>query len=149
MLVKLCLDKNLYDNRQPLGDSFLYKDMTDNMEVFINKWQFDNLGSELSREHIVFINRYLEAQFEEELYKYCSWYTSVKVDANKRNQGYKDAIHSFAEQFNIDLLGDINHDGTQKQPDISFDGLKRKELRYRGRLEKSKVEVKILSTLFS
>lgn len=116
------LEKKMYENRH-FGESFLYKFYTAELKIQLNRWQFHAIGYELSRESIININKFVEEDFELDLYKFCKLYTTFKPDSTGRNNGYKEAINYFAEMHHIRL-----------DYDISFYGLQRKELRFRQKM---------------
>lgn len=78
-------------------------------------------GHSLSRDKIIAINRYIENEFIRELSHYCK--TNLK--SRSWRPGYKDAIYSFCEKYDIEV-----------EEDVTFEALKKAESRYRERKEK-------------
>lgn len=92
---------------------------TDKLNIVVSLHNYTHVGSDIAADKILFINRFIEEVFSEHLY----WWCQINTQKDSRYKGYADAIRSFAATHNI-VLDDDNED-------ISVDGLKRKELRYR------------------
>lgn len=122
----LSLSKNAYENRwfnDEKGKSYL---VTHNqqLEYCITKWQFTNLGADIPRMSILQINRFLENLFDQSLYLH----VKARLKDDREMKGWKDALLSFAEEYNLVLDPDIG-----EKEDITYEGLKKKEYRYRSR----------------
>jgi hypothetical protein len=70
----------------------------------------------LSTDHVLAVNQFLENDFEERLYFYCQ----RQANWQKRRAGIDAAIESFADFYGIQL-----------DEEITFDGLKKMEYRFR------------------
>jgi hypothetical protein len=135
--INIALEKKNYENRN-ISNSFVYTGMNDKIAIQLNRWQFTGLGYSFSNESVKVINRFLEEQFEEDLYKHCYLYVINNANFSQRNNGLKDAINMFCQLHNITTIPDIGE--TQ---DISMDGLVKKERRARAKhetLEKKKAQ---------
>lgn len=91
-----------------------------------------DFGWNIKRDHIIQFNRFFEEHFDRELYIHVKRNTL----ADARYAGYKQALESFAAQYFIEL-----------EKDISFETLKKKEYRYRMKVEE--VQNKSFDTLSS
>lgn len=121
-MASLALEKQEYESRHK-NDRSPFGTLEDQLVLFVSRWQFQNIGFEVSRDAVHVINAYLEELFKEALYFHCQRY--VKHDV--RYSGYKEAIESFATRHDIVL-----------EYDIPYDSLKRIEARHRDRLQKQK-----------
>lgn len=81
-------------------------------------------GCNLSEDAVIQLNRYYEAFFEESLY----FYVQRNIRPDGRYKGYNEAIQKFADYFGI------------TDDDISMEGLKKMEYRYRKNIEKRNLE---------
>lgn len=81
------------------------------------------VGTILRPEGIVLINRFLEDIFERALTKFIH----DNIKAGGRYKGFKEAYFAFADMYNIEL-----------EEDITYDGLKKIDFRYRKSLKKNK-----------
>lgn len=111
--VKMALEKKRYENRN-LTDSFIHKGYEGTIDILVNKWQVAHIGFDISTDNIMFLNRFLEEQFQEALYYHCLAYVKTNEKANKKVQGYKVAIEKFAELNKIEIDFDITYDGLKK-----------------------------------
>lgn len=73
-------------------------------------------GVEKEQDTCIVLNALWEELFKQDLHEWCKAHTT----ATGRYHGYNEAIESFAEQY-----------GIQIPEDVSFEGLKRKEKRFR------------------
>ena len=83
------------------------------------------IGTYISSDNIILINRFLEFWFEAALHEFIRNYTKGNIG---RYRGLKDAYVAFADHYNIIL-----------EEDISFEGLKK--IDYRNRLKKSEINL--------
>lgn len=120
-IINLTLEKTIYENRQFRNP--VHKDIRDSISVLINHWQFQRLGFDFSNENILVINRILENSFEESLYQFVRNHVKEGV----RFKGYKEAIEQFADSYGIEI-----------EEDISYEGLKKKEARFRNKVDSRK-----------
>lgn len=80
------------------------------------------IGHHIKPDHMVLINRFLEDCFERALNHHIN--SNTKGDG--RFRGYKEAYHTFAELYSIDM-----------GRDISYEGLKQLDFRNRKKFEKN------------
>lgn len=80
-----------------------------------------DFGWNLKPDHIIQFNRFFEEHFDLDLHLH----VERNVKKNTRYAGYKQAIESFAVEYNICL-----------EETISFEGLKKMEYRYREKIKK-------------
>jgi hypothetical protein len=120
--VNVCLAKEMYDHRLLPGRH--PETMSGEITVVLNYWQYEKLGSDIAPDRVVAINNFIEELFAEQLYLYCQ----AHINTHSRYKGYEASIRSFAERHGIVLDAD--------DEDISYETLKRKELRYRRAMEK-------------
>lgn len=78
-------------------------------------------GIHLDDDGVIQLNRFFEASFEETLYQFVRF----QITTPGRYPGYDEALNRFADRYGIEL-----------DDDISFDGLKKIEYRYRKKVEK-------------
>lgn len=81
----------------------------------------DHYGIHLDEDAVIQINRFFENSFEETLYQFVRYHL---ID-DSRFPGYDNALYKFADYYGIEI-----------DEDISFDGLKKMEYRFRKKFEK-------------
>lgn len=84
-------------------------------------WIADRAGLSLDDDAVIQLNRFFEASFEETLYQFVRF----QITTPGRYPGYDKALNLFAENYGIEL-----------EEDITFDGLKKIEYRFRKKHEK-------------
>jgi hypothetical protein len=121
ILVLCLLEKDHFTvdmNKEKMDVRLSY--MNDKIGIITPLSKMQKRGFSLTNNKIIAINRFIETEFQQELYKYCR---DNKQDRSWR-PGIDKSIHAFAEQFGI--LVDI---------DITFEALKKAEYRYRKNLQ--------------
>lgn len=121
LVVKLCLEKTICHNFHP-------KIYDDTISFSISHYDWENVGFTIRPDCIHVVNSFMENLFETHLFQYCS----AGTKAGKKRVH---CIEDFADMFGIILDSDVNE--TQ---DISFEGVKKIEFRYRQRLEEISVQ---------
>jgi hypothetical protein len=101
---------------------------TDKITLLVPMRKMHAIGHIISPDNLVLINRFLEDCFERALRHHVEAYTALQVG---RYKGFKDAYESFATLYGLELLGSINDQGAEIPPDITFDGLKKIDFRFR------------------
>lgn len=90
--------------------------------ICLAPWQLRyQAGIHLDDDGVIQINRFFEASFEETLYQFVRF----QITTYGRYPGYDEALNLFANRYGIEL-----------EFDITFDGLKKIEYRYRKKIEK-------------
>lgn len=137
MMMMLSLSKEIYRGKfYNNGHEFTYDNCKHSIKVGLTKFQFDNFGSDISRVHIAHFNNFFESWFEEQLFCF------VQDKLYNDTCDIKEALHAFASRYNIILDADVN-----SEPDISYEGLKKKEYRYRKGKSKSPKVLPFKSTI--
>lgn len=121
--------------------------MTEEILMQVSNFHRKQLGSKLIKDEIIMINSYLEQSFQKDLYYHCQLFMQHYPKASGRDMGIKDAIYSFAERFGLEIDGTMK-DGKMDFKDISYEGLKRMEWRYRSKLEAQKQKKAAVPELF-
>lgn len=93
---------------------------TATVQIIIPIKKIYTIGTEISPDGILLINRFLESLFERALVKFMNENTS----ADGRYKGFKEAYVAFAKLYSIDL-----------EEDITLDGLKQMDYRLRKKIE--------------
>ena len=125
------LDKKVPQDSPTLFRDIRYASFVEKLEMVIPASRVLNYstGLHISKDKAIVMNRFFEAQFEEDLHRHC--YQSVDPSLRERRYkgrggcGYEKAITEFAERYGIEL--DV---------DITFECLKKSEYRFRKNLEK-------------
>lgn len=116
------LQKKVYSDRSNSRDlQSTFSQFTDRIECVIsqNEVYFGNGGLFIEPAKVLVINRYFANQFEHDLYHFCKQNTT-----QGRYAGYDRALYQFADKYGIEM-----------EEDISFEGLKKMEYRYRKFIE--------------
>jgi hypothetical protein len=120
-LILCLLDKENFTvdmNYQKIDVRMSY--MNDKIICYAPLKKMGEKGFSLSNSKIIAINRFIETEFTEELYKYCR----DNIQKKEFKPGYEKSINEFATSMGI-IVG----------IDISFDALKQAEFRYRKNLK--------------
>jgi len=115
----LALEKNVYENRWFKEDKWasFQRTHSDVIECSLTQFQFENFGTDLRKEAILQINRFLENSFDDFLYLY----VSTRLVKHTRYNGTKDRVLSFAEKYGFNVAVDPEDEG-----DITYDTLIKK-----------------------
>ena len=121
MIIRPCLEKSFCSglSKKQIANQTLA--FTDKITIHIPISKMRLYGHSVSVASIILINRILENDFEREL----SNYVERSIRDHVRYKGYKEALFAFAYENQVDL-----------EEDISFDGLKKIEYRYRTNIKK-------------
>lgn len=106
-----------------------YSKFTDNIICVGPLSLMSHYGTEITMQQCIQINRHFDEMLNYELYLFCK----KNVDESKRYSGYDKILNTFANSYNIII-----------DQDITFDGLKKRE--YRFRKEKEKKLIGVLSS---
>lgn len=131
--VLVSLEKEIYDSRNVTED-FQYKGMEGSVPIQVSQYVWQTIGFEIAPEKQLIINRFLENYFKESLYLYCA----ARAKEEGRFKGYDKLIYEFAKKFNLVLDA-----GVGEVEDISYEGLKKMEYRYRTKRMEESVAVSI------
>lgn len=114
VLTKKSIDVKCIQDKKDLR----FKFFVDKLSCVAPFSQMDNYGYNLSENHIIQINRYIENLFEETLY----FYVQNRINKNNRYSGIEKAIENFVEEYNL-------------PENVTMDCLKKIEYRYRKKIE--------------
>ena len=119
IIVQSLLEKEVYSDRNmqrfkmPYDGCFLNNLYTDNLSFKINQYQFTAIGFDIKPSKAIFINQYLEEQFDSHLFHFCDSKEKTKM-----------MIEQFCNKYKIEF-----------DKDISYEAMKKKEYRYRKSIE--------------
>lgn len=123
--IEVCLKKEVYESRN--NPPAVNPEYTASIDVQLSMFQFQEIGNTIPPDKAMLINSFIEGVFCEHLY----WWCQIHLDkSDTRYKGYDYGIRLFAEYHNI-MIDSFNED-------ISYDGLKRRELRYRRSVERKR-----------
>jgi hypothetical protein len=89
------------------------------------------MGFDITDHHTITLNKLFEERFEEDLFRYCNMGIVYKVEVKK-------SIEQFCWKHRIEIDGDI-----------TFDAIKKKEWRYRTKMEEKSPQVSPQKVVFS
>lgn len=124
-LVGLLEKNNFRIAMNPKEKNLRFQKLKENIKCEAPISVMKDIGWHLREDHIIQINRFFEEHFEHELYMFVKRNTIP----GSRYLGYKQAIHLFANEKNIEI-----------EKHISYEGLKKMEYVYRKRIKKNFVE---------
>ncbi len=95
------------------------------MEVKAPRWWLEKyqFGNSMAENQVITVNKLFETKFEEELYNFCSQLSFIGMET-------KDALLAFCDKYNIEM-----------EEDITYEALKKKEYRFRKKVEKNTAQL--------
>ncbi len=119
MVLAACIEKNVYKDRSKQQLTHRFDSFSENITIYFPSHWLRNYyhGNGISNEKAIFINKFLEERFEEDLYRYCFMLDLAGVQR-------KDAIEDFCRHYHLEI--DLH---------ITFENLKKMEYRFRKKIQ--------------